>query len=86
MTKQIQEPFWMEIEGHLVTASGSDAAVMIKQSALTYTTEKVLVSKKRQTYNINEQGSNKRQRAGGNAAVSTHFGANGYIAHASSHQ
>ena len=32
------------------------------------------------------KGSNKRQCTSGNAAVSTHFGASGYVAHASSRQ
>ena len=68
-----------------MTVTESDSAVMMKQSALTYITEKVLVSKKRQTDDGNEQGSkNKKQRTSGNAAVSTHFGATGYVAHASS--
>ena len=49
MAKRIREPFRAEIEGHVVTVSESDSAVMMKQSALTYITEKVLVSKKRQT-------------------------------------
>ena len=85
MAKRIREPFRAEIEGHVVTVTESDSAVMMKQSALTYITEKVLVSKKRQTDDGNEQGSkNKKQRTSGNAAVSTHFGATGYVAHASS--
>jgi hypothetical protein len=84
MAKRIREPFRTEIEGHVVTVSESDAAVMMKQSALTYITEKVLVSKKRHTDDNNEQASNKRQRTSGNAAVSTQFGATGYVAHASS--
>ncbi len=65
MAMPIQEPFKMEIEGHVGTVSESDAVgVMMKQSALTYITEKVLgVSNKRHMDDNNEQGSNKQQVA-----------------------
>jgi hypothetical protein len=81
MTERLRAPFKTEIDGHSVTVSAADTAIMLKQSAIKIIKKHVL-GKKRSSGNNNQQPTNnKRQRtAGGNQAVPTQNGTEGFTA------
>jgi hypothetical protein len=81
MTERLRAPFKTEIDGHSVTVSAADTAIMLKQSAIEIIKTHVLGGK-RSSGNDNQQPTNnKRQRtAGGNQAVPTQNGTEGFTA------
>ena len=78
MIQRLRSPFKKEYDGHMVTVTEADSAVMMEHSAFEAIVEKVLVDKKRPGEN-DDATTNKKQRTGGNATVNTVAGANGHV-------
>jgi hypothetical protein len=78
MVTRLRAPFEVEIDNHHVSVTESDAAIMMKKSAIQAITENVLVVKKRKADDDSDTTTNKRQR--GRATVNTAYGANGQSA------
>jgi hypothetical protein len=79
MVEKLRAPFTMDIDGHTVTVSAADTAIMLKQSAIA-TIKKHIIGEKRRGTN-NELGStSKKQRTGGKPTCPTTNGAEGFTA------
>jgi len=79
----MRKPFVAQIEGHEVSLTQDDCAIMMETSALRAITETLFVRKEKrcQESNSNLQQQNKRQRTNnGNQTVRTERGANGLVA------
>jgi len=81
---QMRKPFVSEIEGHEVSLTQDDCAIMMETSALRAITQTLFVEKEKccENSNSNQQQQNKRQRTtnNGNQTVRTECGANGIMA------
>jgi len=81
---RMRKPFVSEIEGHEVSLTQDDCAIMMETSALHAITQTLFVEKEKccENSNSNQQQQNKRQRTtnNGNQTVRTERGANGIMA------
>ena len=75
MMDWMRKPFVCQIEGHEVSLTQDDCAIMMETSALRAITESLFSGKEKE----NEQQQNKRQRVN-NATVRTECGATGIVA------
>jgi len=75
MMDRMRKPFVCQIEGHEVSLTQDDCAIMMETSALCAITESLFSGKEKE----NEQQQNKRQRVN-NATVRTECGATGIVA------
>ena len=80
MIKRVRAPFETNINGHHVKIAGSDASIMIKQSAIQAITENVLVKKRTINSEQPEQAPPPKKKRRRNATVNSTMGANGYEA------
>ncbi len=83
LLERMRKPFVAQIEGHEVSLTQDDCAIMMETSALRAITETLFVGKEKrcQDSNSNPQQQNKQQRtSSGNQTVRTEGGANGLVA------
>jgi len=83
LLERMRKPFVAQIEGHEVSLTQDDCAIMMESSALHAITETLFVGKEKRckNSNCNSQEQNKRQRTNsGNQTVRTERGANGLVA------
>jgi len=83
LLERMRKPFVAQIEGHEVSLTQDDCAIMMESSALRAITETLFVGKEKRckNSNCNSQEQNKRQRTNsGNQTVRTERGANGLVA------